>query len=93
MCGGSSVGANQPASTISEASTAISPPAHFAVKPIIREPENGQGWLPKYRISVTSNPGLLLDLARNRGFQRLANFDEAGQNTEERARETRIARE
>ena len=45
--GGKASARNQRASVISLPSTAISPPAYWAVKPTISECGNGQGWLPK----------------------------------------------
>jgi hypothetical protein len=44
---GSSSGTNHAASTISEPSTRNSPARHAAVKPIMSECGNGQGWLAK----------------------------------------------
>src|SRR5690606_17674135 len=65
---GMSSALNHPASRISLLSTLMSPPAYSAVKPIIRESGNGQGWLPKYRIFLTSMPASSLTSRRTAAY-------------------------
>ena len=63
------------------------------MNPSIRLAGSGQGWLPKYSTSPTTDAGLLGDLAAYGVLERLPRLAEAGQRRVAALRPDRLAAE